>query len=169
MNDFTLPPHPLPEVEEILMFDIDAINALREKVEALPGYMRFSNEQIDIMYCIAYSIFMQGKLESACSIFQTLLIYRPLDSRILTAFGLCCKQLGMFEQAIPALTCAYLLDSEDVKLAVHIAECLAALGKYEASSQILDPLLQLSEIDASLDNIQKRAGALKHMLSERGT
>ncbi len=149
------------------MFDVDAICALRAKVETLPSYMRFSDEQIDIMYFIAHSIFMQGKLESACSIFQTLLIYRPLDIRILTAFGLCCKQLGMFEQAIPALTCAYLLDSEDVKLAVHIAECLAALGKYEESSHILDPLLQLSELDASLANIQKRAGALKHMLSER--
>lgn len=167
MNDFMLPPQPMPEVEEVLMFDVDAISALKEKVEALPGYMRFSNEQIDMIYCVAHSIFMQGKLESACSIFQTLLIYRPLDIRILTAFGLCCKQLGMFEQAIPALTCAYLLDSEDVKLAVHIAECLAALGKYEQSAQILDPLLQLSEVDASLANIQKRAGALKHMLSER--
>jgi Flp pilus assembly protein TadD len=167
MNDFILPPQPLPEVEEVLMFDVDAIRALKEKVEALPGHMRFSDEQIDMIYCVAHSIFMQGKLESACSIFQTLLIYRPLDIRILTAFGLCCKQLGMFEQAIPALTCAYLLDSEDVKLAVHIAECLAALGKYEQSSQILDPLLQLSEVDASLENIQKRASALKHMLSER--
>lgn len=167
MNDFTLPPRPLPEIEEVLMFDIDAISVLKEKVEALPGYMRFSDEQIDMIYCVAHSIFMQGKLESACSIFQTLLIYRPLDIRILTAFGLCCKQLGMFEQAIPALTCAYLLDSEDVKLAVHIAECLAAIGKYEASSQILDPLLQLSEVDASLLNIQKRASALRHMLSER--
>lgn len=167
MNDFMLPPQPMPEVEEVLMFDVDAISALKEKVEALPGYMRFSNEQIDMIYCVAHAIFMQGKLESACSIFQTLLIYRPLDIRILTAFGLCCKQLGMFEQAIPALTCAYLLDSEDVKLGVHIAECLAALGKYEQSSQILDPLLQLTEVDASLANIQKRAGALKHMLAER--
>jgi hypothetical protein len=43
MNDFTLPSRPLPEVEEVLMFDIDAIRALKEKVEALPGYMRFSN------------------------------------------------------------------------------------------------------------------------------
>jgi tetratricopeptide (TPR) repeat protein len=167
MNEFTLPPQPLAEVEKVLMLDMDAISALKEKVAALPGYMRFSNEQIDMIYCVAHSIFMQGKLESACSIFQTLLIYRPLDSRILTAYGLCCKQLGMFEQAIPALTCAYLLDSEDVKHAVHIAECLAALGKYEESSQILDPLLQLTEVDASLANIQKRAGALKHMLSER--
>lgn len=167
MNDFTLPPQPWPEIEEVLMFDIDAISALREKVEALPGYMRFSNEQIDMIYCVAYSIFMQGKLESACSIFQTLLIYRPLDIRILTAFGLCCKQLGIFEQAIPALTCAYLLDSKDVKLAVHIAECLAALGKFEESSQILEPLLQLTEVDASLENIKKRASALKHLLSER--
>ncbi len=169
MNDFTLPPHPLPEAQEVLMFDIDAIRVLKEKVEALPGYIRFSNEQIDMIYCVAHSIFIQGKLESACSIFQTLLIYRPLDIRILTAFGLCCKQLGMFEQAIPALTCAYLLDSDDVKLGVHIAECLAALGKYEQSSQILDPLLQLSEVDVSLVNIQKRASALKHMLSERST
>ncbi len=167
MNDFTLPPQPVPHVVAVLMFDVDAISELREKVEALPGYMRFSNEQIDMIYCVAYSIFTQGKLESACSIFQTLLIYRPLDIRILTAFGLCCKQLGMFEQAIPALTCAYLLDSADVKLAVHIAECLAALGKYEESSQILDPLLQLSEVDTSLENIKKRASALKHMLSER--
>jgi hypothetical protein len=68
---------------------------------------------------------------------------------------------------MPALTCAYLLESEDVKLGVHSAECLAALVKYEESSQILDPLLQLSEVDASLANIKKRAGALKHMLSER--
>jgi hypothetical protein len=43
MNDFMLPPQPVPEVEEFLMVDIDAISALKEKVESLPGYMRFSN------------------------------------------------------------------------------------------------------------------------------
>jgi len=56
MNDFTLPPQPMPEIEEALMFDIDAISALKEKVEALPGYMRFSNEQIDMIYCVAHSM-----------------------------------------------------------------------------------------------------------------
>lgn len=149
------------------MFDVDAIQALKEKVESLPGYLRFSNEQIDIIYCIAYSIFMQGKVEIACRIFQSLMVYRPLDIRILTAFGLCCKQLGMFEQAIPVLTCAFLLDSDDVKLAVHISECLAAIGKYEESSNILEPVLQLSELDTSFENVRKRAETLKFMISER--
>jgi tetratricopeptide (TPR) repeat protein len=164
MNSFVFPQAPNSVAEESLMFEPDAVRSLKEKAEKLPSYSRFSSDQIEIIYCVAYSMYMQGKIESACSVFQILLIYRPLDIRILAAFGLCCKQLGMFEQAIPALTSAFLLDSSDVKLAVHISECLAALGKREESLKILEPILQLSELEASFDNVQKRAEALKSLM-----
>lgn len=167
MNPFVLPPVPNITTEDLPMLDVDAVRALKEKIESLPGYSRFSDNQIELIYSVAYSIFMQGKIESACSIFQILMIYRPLDVRVLTAFGLCCKQLGMFDQAIPALTAAYLLDPSDLKLAVHISECLAATGKNSESLQILGPVLELAELDASFDSLRKRAETLQLLLTTK--
>ncbi len=164
MSQLNAPVEPKIEFTSAVMAELDSLQELRQKIAGLPSSKRFTDEQIEIIYGIGYSFFMQGKFENACGIFQMLLIYRPLDPRILGAFALCCKRLGKFESAIPAYSAALVLEPTNLSWAVHMAECLAALGKRDESLTLLEPLIKLAVLDESYNDLRSRAETLRDML-----
>lgn len=164
MNQLNTPAEPDLEFTSNVMAELDSLQELREKISNLPSSKRFNDEQIEIIYGIGYSFFMQGKFDNACGVFQMMLIYRPLDPRILGAFALCCKRLGRFEAAIPAYSAALVLEPTNLSWAVHMAECLAALGKRDESLTLLEPLIKLSVLDESYNELRSRAETLRDML-----
>jgi type III secretion system low calcium response chaperone LcrH/SycD len=164
MNPMNAPAEAKIKFNSGMMTELDSIQTLREKIADLPSSKRFTDEQIEIIYGIGHALYMQGKFDNACGVFQMMLIYRPLDSRILSAFALCCKRLSRFEAAIPAYSAALALDPSNLSLAVHMAECLAALGKREQSLRLLNPLIKLAVLDQSYDALRKRAEMLRDLL-----
>jgi len=164
MNQLNLPADPTIQFTSRIMDDLDSLQELREKISHLPSSTRFSNEQIEIIYGIGHSLFMQGKFDSACNVFQMMMIYRPLDSRILGAFALCCKRLARFDGAIPAFYAALLLEPTNLNLAVHLVECLNAIGNHEASLKLLEPLINLAVLDESYKDLLARAETIREML-----
>jgi type III secretion system low calcium response chaperone LcrH/SycD len=166
MNNLVSPEEPKQNIGTHIIGELSFLDELREKINGMPGAARFSDAQIEVIYSIAHSLFMQGKIENACGIFQVLLIYRPLDARILVAFGICCKRLGRFDGAIPAFTGALVADPSNLSSAVHLAECLAALGRKEETMTILEPLLKISQLDDSYETLRKRAETLHELLEK---
>ncbi len=164
MNSLTNPPMPNNPVTPESALQLEQIALLKEQLKRLPETARFSDEQIEIIYGIAYAMFNQGKLEAAHGLFETLVIYRPLDARIMLAYGICCKKMLRFDSAIPALTAAFFCNPEDLSSAIHLSECLAVIGKYDECRQVLDPLVQLTDLDEKFSSIKHRAEALREML-----
>ncbi len=164
MSSLADPPVPINPVTPESAFVFEQIASVKEQLKKLPEVARFSDEQIEIIYGIAYAFFNQGKLEAAHGLFETLVIYRPLDSRIMLAYGICCKKMLRFDAAIPALTAAFFCNPEDLSSAIHLSECLAVIGKYEECRQVLDPLVQLTELDDKFASIKRRAETLREML-----
>lgn len=164
MNQLNAPTEPKLKFISNVMFELDSLRELKEKIADLPSSKRFTDDQIEIIYGIGYSFFMQGKFDIACSVFQMMLIYRPLDSRILGAFALCCKRLGQFEAAIPSFSAALAFEPTNLSWAVHMAECLAALGKRDQSLTLLEPLIKLAVLDESYNDLRSRAETLRDML-----
>lgn len=166
MNQMNAPTDPKVEFTSGVMAELDSLQELKEKISDLPSSKRFTDEQIEIIYGIGHSFFMQGKFDTACGVFQLMLVYRPLDSRILSAFALCCKRLARFDAAIPAFSAALALEPTNLSLAVHMAECLAALGKREESLSLLNPLIKLAVLDDSYEALRKRAEMLRDLLEK---
>lgn len=164
MNQLNLPTEPQLEFVSNVMSELESLQELKEKIADLPSSKRFTDDQIEIIYGIGYSFFMQGKFDKACSVFQMMLIFRPLDPRILGAFALCCKRLGHFEAAIPAYSAALVLEPGNLSWAVHMAECLAALGQRDQSLTLLEPLIKLAVLDESYNDLRSRAETLRDML-----
>lgn len=150
------------ESDSIPVFD--AIISINEQLAQLPQAERFNDEQIDVIYGIAYALFRQGKIEEANGLFEALIIYRPLDARLNLGFGICCKKMLRFDAAISAFTAAFFCDPNDLTPAIHLAECLAIMEKYSECQKVLNPLISVIEIDDRFLSIQKRAQTLKHML-----
>jgi len=144
--------------------DLASLKLLREKLARLSGPQRFTDDQIEIIYGIGHSFFMQGKLENACGVFQILSMYRPLESRALFAYGLCCKNLGRYAEAVPSFVAALCLDPENMSSGINLAECLAALGRKEETIIILDPLIKLAALDESFASLKRRAESLRTLL-----
>ena len=126
---------------------------------------KVSDDQVEVMYSIGHAIFMQGKLERALNVFHVILLYRPLDARIIEACATTLKKMGKFEEAIPTYAAALVFgDLENPMPSVHIAECLAALGRAEDSEKILRPLLDSSALDSAYTDVRQRAENLLSML-----
>ena len=164
MTQLNTPTEPKLEFVSSVMAELDSLQELREKISDLPSSKRFTDEQIEIIYGIGYSFFMQGKFDIACGVFQMMLIYRPLEPRILGAFALCYKRLGQFESAIPSYSAALVLEPTNLTWAVHMAECLAALGQRDESLTLLEPLIKLAVLDESYNELRSRAETLRDML-----
>lgn len=144
--------------------DIPDLRELKNRLAMIPGPARFTDEQIDIIYAIAFANFQQGKTETAIGIFEVLMIYRPADARIMLAYAICCKKLMRFDVAIPAFVAATFLDPEDMTASVHLAECFAAIGDKKSCEGILNPLAKLIELDDKYASLKKRVDLLRSMI-----
>ncbi len=164
MKSFATPPEPTSPITSEAGLAFEEIRYLKDQLCRLPEMARFSDEQVEIIYGIAYAMFNQGKLEIAHGLFQTLMIYRPTNPRILLAYGICCKKTLRFDAAISALSSAYFCDPEDLNPVMHLSECLAVVGKYTECQNVIDPLISFATIDEKYHTIKKRAQTLKEML-----
>jgi type III secretion system low calcium response chaperone LcrH/SycD len=144
--------------------DLPWVKDLKDRLAQIPCLARFTEEQIDMIYAIAFANYQQGKVETALGIFEVLMIYRPTDARIMLAYAVCCKKLVRFEVAIPAFVAAAFLNPEDVTASVHLAECFAAIGDKQACESILLPLSTVVELDEKYASLKKRVDLLRNML-----
>ena len=166
MNDFLVPEAPSRNLYSELLSSMTEIDQLKEKIACLPICSRFTDEQSEIIYSIGHAAYVQGKLDIACGIFQFLLVYRPLDARLLSAFGICCKRLDRLDEAITAFTAALTLEPTKLNHYMHLAETLAAAGLTNESMEILEPLIDISSLADSYIAVHKRAIIMKEMLKQ---
>jgi tetratricopeptide (TPR) repeat protein len=166
MNEFSIPESSTLRTPAELFSSMNEIDQLKEKIACLPSCSRFSNDQIEIIYSIGHSTYIQGKIDIACGVFQLLLLYRPLDARILCAFGICCKRLGRFEEGITAFSAALTLEPTKLNYYMHLAECLSAAGMNNESLEVLEPLIDISSLTDSYKSVHNRAKTMREMLKQ---
>lgn len=144
--------------------DLPGLRDLKERLAKIPGPARFTDEQIDVIYAIAFANFQQGKTETAIGIFEVLMLYRPADARIMLAYAICCKKMMRFEVAIPAFVAATFLNPDELTASVHLAECFAAVGDKQSCESLVVPLSQLVELDDKYALLKKRVDLLRSMI-----
>jgi tetratricopeptide (TPR) repeat protein len=157
----------LPEVSSgfDLIYFQNSIRNLRKNFEKYDFFKTVTDEQVEVIYSVGHALFMQGKFEKALNIFQLILIYRPLDARSLEACATTMKRLGRFDEAIPIYAAALVFgEVENPMPSMHIAECLAALGRNHDSETVLRPILDASLVDSAYADVQSRARNLLSML-----
>ena len=157
------PPEALSQIDFYVLRD--ALRDLRDQFENSELAKRFSHEQIEVIYSVGHGLFMQGKFEKALNVFKLVMLYRPLDARNLEAYATTLKRLGRFEEAIPIYSAAMVYGELSHPMpAMHIAECLVALGRAAESEKLLRPLLDMTKLDEAYSEVRGRAETLLTML-----
>lgn len=165
MKSIVIPPEPdsLQKFEFLQLRDSVREMSLRFSQSDLAK--RLSNEQVEVIYSVGHAFFVQGKFENALNVFKMLMLYRPFDARNMEAYATTLKRLGRFEEAIPIYAAALFFgDLSDPMPSVHIAECLAAIGRADDSMNMLRPILELANLDAAYGEVRSRCEGLQAML-----
>lgn len=143
----------------------EAMASLREQFRESSLATRLTDDQIEIIYGFAYDLHLQGKFELAIEQLKLLLLYRPFHARALLALGINLKRLGQFAESIPVFTASMAYSEGDPVAAIHIAECLTALGDMESGKKVLDPLIRMASMDDAYTSLLKRAEALRERIA----
>ncbi len=165
MNSISLPVQPKKQDSFKWVQLSDAMRGLREQFGSSSIASRLSDDQIEIIYGFAYELHLQGKFEMAIQQLKLILLYRPFHHRALLALGINLKRLGQFADAIPVFTSAIVYSEGSPQAAIHIAECLTALGEMESSKQVLEPLIKIASMDEAYASLLRRAEALHKMIT----
>ncbi len=97
----------------------------------------FTQNDIDLLYKLGFSLYESGDYEKAKDIFQRLVISKPMKKEFWQALGASCQMTKNFEEALTAWSMVSLMDDLDPNAHFHAAECLLSLKNIEEASKAL--------------------------------
>ena len=112
-----------------------------------------SDEDLEAVYAIGFSLYNQGKYAEAEPLFQFACLYGNTQPHYWLALGNCRLMLTKYEAAIEALGFAYLYDSDNAWPVIQTATCYLALGDKENAKDALelaDKTVETSEPDEAV-------------------
>lgn len=139
---------------------------LADAAARLPGAGRFGDDDLELVYGIAYNLYRHGRHDDALRYFAMLTSYRPLELRYLMGLGACQQMLRNYEGAIQAYALAAMVKPEAAESSLHIAECLVGLAQFGEAREMLSALTRLCELSGQ-DALKQRARGLLDLIGER--
>ncbi|MGE0197492.1 MAG: SycD/LcrH family type III secretion system chaperone [Simkaniaceae bacterium] len=95
-----------------------------------PINKNYSNDDLRVLYTLAYTLYQGGDYEQAKRIFQQLASCKPLTKKYWLGLGACWQMEKSYTDALKAWGMAALIDGADPTPHYHAAECYLALEDY---------------------------------------
>lgn len=108
---------------------LDANEKLKEK--------NFSQEDLDVLYSLAYRLYQSGDYGQAKTVFHQLVLLEPLIQKYWLGLGVCLQLEKKYEEALKTWGMASVLDGYDPTPHFHAAECNFALGDLDQTWKTL--------------------------------
>ena len=141
---------------------------LYDGLQALPAHTRFSNEQLEVIYALAYAHVMQGQYAQALPVFSILATYGPTRRHYIAGLALCLEQCERYDEAIRMYSLLLVLFPGSPEPALQIAECLLMLGRIDEAAEELDRVLgNIAESGGQHDGLRPRAQVLRDLAGRR--
>lgn len=112
-----------PAIEEVL-------KSLQSNLESNNGLIpsQFEEEDITLLYELAFNLYGANDFEQAGEIFQRLVIAKPFEPRYWQAFASCLHMQKRYEEALVPWSMWCLIDDANPYPHFHAAESLFSLG-----------------------------------------
>jgi len=107
---------------------LDFSETLRKELEALPSSSRFTAEQLEVIYALAYAHMQQKQWEQALPILAFLCQYGPTKRHYLLGLALCLRMLGLHEEAINTWSMVLVMFPDYLEASLYIAQCQLAMN-----------------------------------------
>jgi predicted Zn-dependent protease len=111
---------------------------------------------------------LPGRLEEAFELIERAYEADPDNPAVLDSMGWVYFRLGQPEKALPWLESAY-MQMPDQEVAAHLAEVLKALGRNEEARQVLQRIMQRTNLHPQIDNLLERYPELNPELGPEPT
>lgn len=116
-----------------------------------------SDEAMEAIYSVAYSLYQSGKYDESLKIFQFLCFYDHFNRKYFMGLGACQQMLKNYQGALEVFTFATVLDSEDPRPMVYIGDCHLALGDKEKARQSYETAIKWAGEQAEYAHEKQRA------------
>lgn len=139
----------------------DFAKAYFSGVSELESSRRFTAEQLEIIYAMAYAEITQKKWDSALRIFSFLSLYGATRRHYLVGLATCLQMLGRWDEAIDIWNLILVLFEGSLEPAFQIAYCQLAAGQRDVA---VAGLQQLNGALGAADVLKPRVTALLEQL-----
>jgi type III secretion system low calcium response chaperone LcrH/SycD len=95
-----------------------------------PLNKEYSNDDLRVLYTLAYTLYQANDYEQAKQIFQQLAACKPFTKKYWIGLGSCWQMKQCYSDALKAWGMAALIDAHDPTPHYHAAECYLALEDY---------------------------------------
>jgi len=141
---------------------------LYDGLQALPSSSRLTNEQLEVIYALAYAHVIQGQYAQALPVFALLATYGPTRKHYIAGLALCLQMCERYEEAVSMYSLMTTLFPGSPEAALQAAECLLMLGRTEEARQELDRVLRcIAEAGGQYDAWKPRAQVLMGLVGGR--
>jgi tetratricopeptide (TPR) repeat protein len=129
----------------------------------LPASRRFTPEQLEVIYALAYSHARQQQWSQALPIFAFLSQYGPTRRHYLAGLAQSLQMLKRLEEAVLIYSLMLVLFPDQLEPSIHVAQCQLAQGDRDSAVATLSQLDSALEDDAPL---KQRTRALLEQLQK---
>ena len=129
--------------KDLFQKTLNEMAVLLEKDEPLSK--DFSNEDLHVLYSLAYSLYQVGDYGQAREIFHQLAYLKPLKQKYWMGLGACFQLERTYGEALKAWSMAAILDENDPSPHLHAAECYFSMHNIEEGIKAIKTAKNLSE------------------------
>ncbi|MEX0962270.1 MAG: hypothetical protein WDZ28_05395 [Simkaniaceae bacterium] len=122
-------------MSELLKEAIETIGKKVQKSESLLA--EFSDEDLDLLYSIAFSLYEQNDYKSSKEIFRQLVLAKPMERKNWLALAGALQMGRDYQEALTAWGISALYDDHDPLPHFHAAECLFSMENQEEGEKAL--------------------------------
>lgn len=154
-----------PEEEEKVS---QIVSTIFEKGLSLQNILKLTNEDMETIYSIAYSLYNGGQYAKAHAFFQLLTLCDQLTSKYWIGLGACRQMMGQYQDAIYAYGFATLTDPTfPPEPNFHAGECAMALNNLEDARKAFEGVVTLSGSQKQFAQLVARAKAMLSTIEKK--
>ncbi|KEQ18909.1 hypothetical protein GZ78_02325 [Endozoicomonas numazuensis] len=124
-----------------------------------------SDDAMEAIYSVAYNLYQGGKYEEAQKVFQFLCFYDHFNRKYFMGLGACQQMMKEYDNAIEIFTFATVLDSDDPRPMIYIADCHLAMGDKEKAKMSYETAIEWAGSASCYEDEKQRAQNMLENLS----
>lgn len=146
----------------------ESAQTLYEGLENLPSAKRFTREQLEVIYAMAYAHIAQGQYAQALPIFAFLAQYGPTRRHYLYGLALSLQMVGRLEEAISIYSLCSLMYPDSFEAAQRLAQCQISAGRRDEAGDTLNMLLQYARTSGNAE-LERKAQGMLNLVTQRAS
>ena len=145
----------------------DIVETFLTKGGTLADIRGLSDEDMDVIYGMAFNLYNHGKYKDSEDVFKFLCFMDHMERKYLMGLAASRQMQKNYEGAVQAYSLAAVYNIEEPKAHLHAGDCFLALGRYAEAESALTAAVHWSADKAEHEDTKSRAETLLGLLERK--